>query len=158
MFLFKDDEYIFEASGVCTTIDECQSHLQAGAKKVIIAAPSTDAPMFVMGVNEDQYTGKETVISNATCTTNCLAPLAKIIHKKFGIIEALMTTVHSYTAKQNIIDGPLNKVLNKKTRKFFYLYIISIALAKWTWSCTKYYSIINWCCCSCMFIYFIFNK
>ncbi|CAF3891559.1 unnamed protein product [Rotaria sordida] len=104
-----DAEYIFEASGVCTTIDECQSHLQAGSKKVIIAAPSTDAPMFVMGVNEDKYTGKETVISSATCTTNCLAPLAKIIHEKFGIIEALMTTVHSYTPKQNIIDEPLNK-------------------------------------------------
>ena len=68
--------------------------------------------MFVMGVNEDKYTGKETVLSNASCTTNCLAPLAKVIHEKFGIVEALMTTVHSYTATQKTVDGPSNKVFN----------------------------------------------
>jgi len=102
-------EYVVESTGVFTTIDKCQPHLQAGAKKVVITAPSADAPMFVMGVNEDKYTGKETVLSNASCTTNCLAPLAKVVHEKFGIVEALMTTVHSYTATQKTVDGPSNK-------------------------------------------------
>ncbi|CAF0711991.1 unnamed protein product [Adineta steineri] len=102
-------EYVVESTGVFTTIDKCQAHLKAGAKKVVITAPSADAPMFVMGVNEDKYTGKETVLSNASCTTNCLAPLAKVIHEKFGIVEALMTTVHSYTATQKTVDGPSNK-------------------------------------------------
>jgi glyceraldehyde 3-phosphate dehydrogenase len=102
-------EYIVESTGVFTTIDKCQAHLHAGAKKVVITAPSADAPMFVMGVNEDKYTGKETVLSNASCTTNCLAPLAKVIHEKFGIVEALMTTVHSYTATQKTVDGPSHK-------------------------------------------------
>jgi glyceraldehyde 3-phosphate dehydrogenase len=94
---------------VFTTTEKCHPHLQAGAKKVVITAPSADAPMFVMGVNEDKYTGKETVVSNASCTTNCLAPLAKVIHEKFGIVEALMTTVHSYTATQKTVDGPSSK-------------------------------------------------
>lgn len=102
-------EYVVESTGVFTTVEKCQPHIQAGAKKVIITAPSADAPMFVMGVNEDKYTGKETVLSNASCTTNCLAPLAKVIHEKFGIVEALMTTVHSYTATQKTVDGPSNK-------------------------------------------------
>jgi len=102
-------EYVVESTGVFTTVEKCQPHIQAGAKKVIITAPSADAPMFVIGVNEDKYTGKETVISNASCTTNCLAPLAKVIHEKFGIVEALMTTVHSYTATQKTVDGPSNK-------------------------------------------------
>jgi len=102
-------EYIVESTGVFTTVEKCQPHIQAGAKKVIITAPSADAPMFVMGVNEDKYTGKETVLSNASCTTNCLAPLAKVIHEKFGIVEALMTTVHSYTATQKTVDGPSHK-------------------------------------------------
>ncbi|CAF4960130.1 unnamed protein product, partial [Rotaria sp. Silwood1] len=101
-------EYVVESTGVFTTIDNCQSHLQAGAKKVIIAASSTDAPVFVTGVNEKKYTGKETIISNSSCTTNCLAPLVKVIHEKFGIIEASMTTIHSYTSIQNIIDGSSN--------------------------------------------------
>jgi len=102
-------EYVVESTGVFTTTEKCQPHIQAGAKKVIITAPSADAPMFVMGVNEEKYTGKETVVSNASCTTNCLAPLAKIIHEKYGILEALMTTVHSYTATQKTVDGPSHK-------------------------------------------------
>lgn len=102
-------DYVVESTGVFTTIDKCQPHLKAGAKKVVITAPSADAPMFVVGVNEDKYTGSETVLSNASCTTNCLAPLAKVINDKFGIVEALMTTVHSYTATQKTVDGPSNK-------------------------------------------------
>jgi len=111
IFVFRQGaEYVVESTGVFTTIGQCQAHLQAGAKKVVITAPSADAPMFVMGVNEDKYTGKETIVSNASCTTNCLAPLAKVIHEKFGIVEALMTTIHSYTATQKTVDGPSNKV------------------------------------------------
>ena len=103
-------DYIVESTGVFTTIDKCQAHIQGGAKKVVITAPSADAPMYVMGVNEDKYTSKDTIVSNASCTTNCLAPLAKIIHEKYGIVEGLMTTVHSYTATQKTVDGPSNKV------------------------------------------------
>jgi glyceraldehyde 3-phosphate dehydrogenase len=103
-------DYVVESTGVFTTIDKCQAHIQGGAKKVVITAPSADAPMYVMGVNEDKYTGKDSIVSNASCTTNCLAPLAKVIHEKYGIIEGLMTTVHSYTATQKTVDGPSNKV------------------------------------------------
>jgi len=102
-------EYVVEATGVFTTIDKCQAHIKGGAKKVVITAPSADAPMFVVGVNEKTYNSSISVLSNASCTTNCLAPLAKVINDQFGIVEGLMTTVHSYTATQKTVDGPSNK-------------------------------------------------
>ncbi|CAF1067003.1 unnamed protein product [Rotaria sordida] len=101
-----DVEYVVESTGLFTTIDKCQSHLQAGVKKVLIAESSADAPMFVMGVNEHTYTENETILSNASSTTNCLASLVKVIHEKFDIIEGLMTTVHSYIAMQKTVDRP----------------------------------------------------
>ena len=103
-------EYIAEATGVFTTIEKASVHItNGGAKKVVITAPSNDAPMFVMGVNQDAYKKDMNVVSNASCTTNCLAPLAKVINDKFGIIEGLMTTVHATTATQKTVDGPSNK-------------------------------------------------
>ena len=102
-------EYVIEATGVFKTVDDCRAHLNAGARKVIITAPSKDAPMFVMGVNNKTYSSDMTVISNASCTTNCLAPLAKVINDNFGIKEGLMTTVHAVTATQKTVDGPSKK-------------------------------------------------
>ena len=102
-------EYVLECSGVFTTLETAGQHIQGGAKKVVISAPSKDAPMFVMGVNNTTYTPDMTIVSNASCTTNCLAPLAKVINDKFGIKDGLMTTVHSTTATQKTVDGASKK-------------------------------------------------
>jgi len=103
-------EYVVEATGLFLTKEKVQGHLDAGAKKVIMSAPSKDdTPMFVMGVNNKSYTNDMNFVSNASCTTNCLAPIAKVLHDKFGIAEGLMTTVHATTATQKTVDGPSKK-------------------------------------------------
>jgi glyceraldehyde 3-phosphate dehydrogenase len=102
-------DYIVESTGLFTEVEKAQGHLKAGAKKVLISAPSKDAPMFVMGVNEKTYKSDMSVFSNASCTTNCLAPMAKVLNDKWGIVEGLMTTCHAITATQKTVDGPSKK-------------------------------------------------
>ncbi|MES2410640.1 MAG: type I glyceraldehyde-3-phosphate dehydrogenase [Bacteroidota bacterium] len=102
-------DVVAECTGIFTTLETAQAHITGGAKKVVISAPSADAPMFVMGVNHNKVTAADTIVSNASCTTNCLAPLAKVINDHFGIVEGLMTTVHATTATQLTADGPSKK-------------------------------------------------
>ena len=99
-------EYVIDATGIFTTKEKAGLHLKAGAKKVVISAPSADAPMYVMGVNHKELTAEENIFSNASCTTNCLAPIAKVLHDNFEIKDGLMTTIHATTATQKTVDGP----------------------------------------------------
>jgi len=99
-------EYVIDATGIFTTKEKAGLHLKAGAKKVVISAPSADAPMYVMGVNHKELTAEDNIFSNASCTTNCLAPIAKVLHDNFEITDGLMTTIHATTATQKTVDGP----------------------------------------------------
>ena len=102
-------DVVAECTGIFTTLETADYHIQAGAKKVVISAPSKDAPMYVMGVNDNELTADQNIVSNASCTTNCLAPIAKVVDDNFGLEEALMTTIHASTATQLTVDGPSRK-------------------------------------------------
>merc|ERR1712003_476199 len=102
-------DYVLESTGVFTSIEKASKHMEGGAKKVVVSAPSPDAPMFVCGVNLDKYESSMDIVSNASCTTNCLAPIAKVVNDNFGLVEGLMTTVHAVTATQKTVDGPSMK-------------------------------------------------
>ena len=102
-------EFVLECTGIFTSLEMANKHIIGGAKKVAISAPSPDAPMFVMGVNNKELTADQTIFSNASCTTNCLAPIAKVLNDNYGIVEGLMTTVHATTATQKTVDGPSSK-------------------------------------------------
>lgn len=102
-------DVVAECTGIFTTLEKAQLHIDGGAKKVVVSAPSADAPMFVMGVNHNEASAEQTIVSNASCTTNCLAPIAKVLNDNFGIEEGLMTTVHATTATQFTVDGPSKK-------------------------------------------------
>ncbi|MDY7395287.1 type I glyceraldehyde-3-phosphate dehydrogenase [Aureibaculum sp. 2210JD6-5] len=102
-------EYVIDSTGIFKDIEKASLHIKGGAKKVVISAPSPDAPMFVMGVNNKKLKATDTIISNASCTTNCLSPLVKVLNDNFGIVEGLMTTVHATTATQNTVDAPSAK-------------------------------------------------
>ena len=104
-----DTDVVAECTGIFTTLEKAQLHIDGGSKKVVISAPSANAPMFVMGVNHDEASGNQKIVSNASCTTNCLAPIAKVLHDHFTIEEGLMTTVHATTATQFTVDGPSKK-------------------------------------------------
>jgi glyceraldehyde 3-phosphate dehydrogenase len=123
-------DYVVEATGIFLTKEKAQGHIDAGAKKVVMSAPSKDdTPMFVMGVNHKEYKNDMNFVSNASCTTNCLAPVAKVLNDKFGILEGLMTTVHATTATQKTVDGP--------------------SMKDWRGgrgAGSKHHSFINWCC------------
>ena len=105
----QNTDVVAECTGIFTTLEKAQLHIDGGAKKVVISAPSPDAPMYVMGVNHSEATADQTIVSNASCTTNCLAPIAKVLNDNFGIEEGLMTTVHATTATQFTVDGPSKK-------------------------------------------------
>ena len=104
-----DAEIVAECTGIFTTLETAQYHIDGGAKKVVISAPSKDAPMFVMGVNNSEVKATDTIVSNASCTTNCLAPIAKVLNDNWGIEEALMTTIHASTSTQYVVDSPSRK-------------------------------------------------
>merc|ERR1711943_107023 len=102
-------EYVIESTGIFLSLEKAAAHFKGGAKKVVVSAPSPDAPMFVCGVNLDKYENSMDIVSNASCTTNCLAPLAKVVNDEFGLDEGLMTMVHAVTATQQTVDGPSQK-------------------------------------------------